>query len=90
MILVSYFAGKSINCSLGYQIRKNVKTLVALVLMGAVCCFLGHYLMDSFMLRLILLPLIGLVIYIVLSYFQHSIYVKYIGNFIGNMIFSKK
>lgn len=90
MILVSYFAGKSINCSLGYQIRKNIKTLVALVLMGAVCCFLGHYLMESFMLRLILLPLIGLVIYIVLSYFQHSIYVKYIGNFIGNMIFSKK
>lgn len=79
MILVSYFAGKSIQCSLWYQLAQNVKTLVALLLMGAVGCIL-YSCIHLFILRLFLIPTLCGLIFLLVS--------KRIRN--RNVIFLKK
>ncbi|WP_317575220.1 lipopolysaccharide biosynthesis protein [Segatella copri] len=89
MMLVSYYAGKSINCSLGYQLKKNINTLVALLIVGVLCYILNN-IATLLVLRLLLIPLLGIVLYIGISFIQKGLYIKYLAEIVANTKNTKK
>ena len=89
MMLVSYYAGKSINCSLGYQLKKNINTLVALLIVGVLCYILNN-IATLLVLRLLLIPLLGIVLYTGISFIQKGLYIKYLAEIVANTKNTKK
>jgi len=76
-VLVSYYAGKSIGCSLWYQFKKNIKTLLNLTAM-VVAVVAAKYCTDVPVWRLSLSLIAGLVAYLVTSSLFENPYFDYI------------
>lgn len=84
-IFVSYWAGRAIRCSLIYQLRVNLKTIMSLCIMIVVMFLITHLLTPGIW-RFCISVTAGISTYLLISYFMQNTFYKYLIDLFFNKI----